>query len=249
MTNLPKDPIDPGEARLAGRVRSYSDPAVVPIDALAIAHDVAARRRRGFFTRIIAPASGVARLGWIAVGALLVVAAVAGAGFAGNQGLFTGTNPATTTPVIQPTAPVATAGTAVSGCSAAQLNARITSWDGAAGSRIAMVELTNSGSVCVFPTRTQPQLIDAGGAVLIHGAPVSSSATLSLAFNGRLTTMVEVGNYCGPTPSEPVTVAFILADGGQVVALPDGRAGDVDGVPPCLGSTQPATIQAQAWQR
>jgi hypothetical protein len=250
MTNLPNDPIDPGEARLTGRVRSYTDPAVVPIDALAIAHDVAARRRRGFFARVLAPASGVARLGWIAVGALLVVAAVAGIGLAGRPGPLTGVASATPTPPpSQPTAPAVTDTPAIGACYATELSAVITSWDGAAGSRVATVELTNGGSPCTFPTRTQPQLLDAGGAGLIIGAPVTTSPTLSIPSNGHLRTMVEVGNYCGPTPVAPVTVAFVLSDGTQILATPDAHAGDVDGVPPCMGSTQPATIQMQAWQR
>lgn len=267
MTNLPNDPIDAGEARLTGRVRSYTDPAIVPIDALAIAHDVAARRRRGFFSRMLAPASGVARLGWIAVGALVVVAAVAGIGLAGRQApLIVAVAPTptptsqpspaaptpalpTATPAPLPTVPPATQAPAVGGCYATELSAAITSWDGAAGSRIATVVLTNGGSPCTFPTRTQPELLDASGAGLIFGAPVTSSPTVSIPSNGHLTTMVEASNYCGPTPVAPVTVAFVLADGTQIVATPDTRKGDVDGVPPCMGSTQPATIQMQAWQR
>lgn len=268
MTNLPNDPIDPGEARLTGRVRSYTDPAVLPIDALAIAHGVAARRRRSILSRILAPASGVARLGWIAVGALLVVAAVAGIGLAGRQApLIVAVAPTptptsqptpvaptpaspTATPASLPTVPPATQTPAVGACYSTELAAAITSWNGAAGSRVATVEVTNKGSsACAFPTHTQPQLVDANGAVLIQGPAVTSSASLTVAPGGHLTTLVEDSNYCGPTPVAPVTLAFIFPDGTRIVAAPDARKGDVDGVPPCMGSTQPATIQMQAWQR
>jgi hypothetical protein len=271
MTNLPNDPIDPREARLIGRVRSYTDPAVVPIDALAIAHDVAAHRRRGLLARVLAPASGVARLGWIAAGALLVVAAVAGIGLAGSSGLLTGTVSPTPTLPSQATVPTVTSAPSVAptptsvaqatlpaatptqpaptegACTTGQLSARITSWSGAAGSRVATVELTNTGRLCRLPTQMQPELVDAHGAVLIQGARVASSPTLSLASNGRVSTMVDASNYCGPTPAAPVTVAFVLLDRTRFVAAPDTNPKDIDGVPPCMGSGQPAAIQMQAW--
>jgi hypothetical protein len=191
----------------------------------------------------------VARLGWIAVGALLVVAAVAGIGFAGRPGPLTGVASATPTPPSQPTAPAAMDTPVGGACYATELSATITSWDGAAGSRVATVVLTNGGDPCTFPKLTQPQLLDAGGAGLIIGTPVTASPTLSIPSNGHLTTMVEVGNYCGPAPVAPVTVAFVLSDGTQIIAAPDIHAGDINGLPPCMGSTQPATIQMQAWQR
>ena len=70
--------------------------------------------------------------------------------------------------------------------------------------------------------------------------------TLTIDAGALVTTLVQDGNYCGPTPVVPVTVAFVLDDGGRVVASPFSPT---DGtVPPCLGPADSAgTIEMQPW--
>lgn len=132
---------------------------------------------------------------------------------------------------------------------ATSLAARITAWDGAAGSRFAAVTLTNTGpAICTVPALWRPQLVDGAGNVLIDGAPPGPSATLGMSPGGTLGTSVRVSNYCGPAPVAPVTVAFVLPDSsGRIVASPLSPT-DTSGVPPCLGPTTPPEIEMEAWQ-
>lgn len=142
------------------------------------------------------------------------------------------------------TTPVPTLGP----CDAANLSARITMWEGAAGHRIATLELTNLGSdACVLPTLARPQLVDGRGSILIDGTSPATAEPLTLASGDVVTTLVQDGNYCGPAPVAPVTVAFDLGDGTRIVAAPFSPSDAT--VPPCLGSGEPATIDMQPWAR
>jgi hypothetical protein len=136
----------------------------------------------------------------------------------------------------------------IGACAPAALVARITLWEGAAGQRIAHVEVTNNGPTCTLPAMAQPQLVESHGAVLINGAVPATSALLTVGAGGLLKTLVQAGNYCGPAPAAPVTVAFVLAGGtGQVVALPFS-ATDTSGVPPCLGAPGSAgSVEMHPW--
>lgn len=119
-------------------------------------------------------------------------------------------------------------------CRPADLIARISPWEGAAGHRITQVEITNAGSSpCNVQTMAKPQLVDGHGSVLIDGVAPGQSGTLLLGPGGTLKTLVQDGNYCGSAPAAPVSVAFVLSDGGSVVAIPSSTT-DVT-VPPCLG--------------
>ena len=132
-------------------------------------------------------------------------------------------------------------------CSNATLEARITLWEGAAGHRIAHVELTNTGfQACVIQAKLRPQLVDGNRSVLIDGAaPTGSDPFLTLAPGKTLKTLVQDGNYCGPAPAAPVSVAFVLADGSHVLAAPVSATDTT--VPPCLGSGSKADIEMQPW--
>lgn len=156
--------------------------------------------------------------------------------------------PATTpavTPAVTPE-PTPTA-TPVAPCDPAHLAARITLWEGAAGQRIAHLELTNaSTSPCTVPSVERPQLVDGHGAVLIDGAaPASPDPVLTMAPGGVLKTLAQDGNYCGPAPAAPISIAFVLASGGRFVATPFSPT-DVT-VPPCNGPGLPADISMQPW--
>jgi hypothetical protein len=142
--------------------------------------------------------------------------------------------------------PTATPIPTIGACDPADLSARIGLWEGAAGHRIAHVAMTNDGSApCTVESMAKPQLVDGRGAVLIDGASPAASDVLTIAPGQPVTTLVQAGNYCGPTPEPPVSVAFVTSAGGRVVASPYSPT---DGtVPPCLGAGAAATIEMQPW--
>jgi len=128
-------------------------------------------------------------------------------------------------------------------CLAAQLAAKVTSWQGAAGHQIASVTLTNTSSqTCIVQGVPEIELLDAHGGILIDsqtGGPGGlpnippGSPAFQLVHGASLQTMVEVGNYCGAAAALPTTVAFVLpASAGRLVAAP-GPGGST---PSCLGS-------------
>ncbi len=150
------------------------------------------------------------------------------------------------TATAQPT-PSPTPDPASLSCAPGQLAARITLWEGAAGHRIAHVELTNAGSgACTIRAMSKPQLVDGNGSVLIDGVDPSASKLLVVAAGDVLKTLVQDANYCGPDPVAPVSVAFVLSSGGRIVATPVSPT-DVT-VPPCNGAPGSAgDIEMQPW--
>jgi hypothetical protein len=157
--------------------------------------------------------------------------------------------PSPTAAITPSPVPVATAAPipTLGPCAASSLAARIVSWDAGAGHRTAHVELTNTGSVaCTVNALARPQLINGNGSVLINGAAAAASPILTLAAGAVVKTLVQDDNYCGPAATAPVTVAFVFGNGARVVASPVSPT-DVDGVPPCFGSTGPAVIEMQPW--
>ena len=145
--------------------------------------------------------------------------------------------------------PAASAGP-VPACVGGHLSARIASWQGAAGSRIADVRIVNTSfTPCVLRNYPRVRLVSASGAVMINGAAASTTAaTHLLAPLGFLRTEVSDSNYCGPAFVKPVTLAFILPGAlGRVVAMPVS-ATDAGGVPPCNGAAGSAGhISMHAW--
>ncbi|MHB8398524.1 MAG: DUF4232 domain-containing protein [Candidatus Limnocylindrales bacterium] len=123
-------------------------------------------------------------------------------------------------------------------CLARQLSARVVDWTGAAGSRIADVEIVNTSFVhCSLRDFPQVKLVSSSGAVLIAGAPASTTAhTHGLPALATLKTAVAASNYCGGAYTTPVTLAFALPGAaGQVIAIPAGST-TLSGVPPCNGA-------------
>ena len=212
------------------------------------------RRARLWHTMVALPLtiapSGRFRLASLAMGALLLSGCQAPA----TQPTATPTATATAaaTPSATPSATASASATvpaATGPCDPNMLAVRVTMWDAGAGHRIATVELTNKGAVdCTVAGLSQPQLVDGNGAVLIDSAPPAASAALTVGPGGVLHTLVQDGNYCGPAPVAPVTVAFVFAPGlGRVVAAPLS-ATDTTGVPPCLGAPGSAgDIEMQPW--
>lgn len=264
MTHRPTDPIDPYEARLAGRVHDHADQALAPFDAVAIAHTVAVEHPRRRFGRLFGASTAVGRLGWIAAAGLLAAGAIGYSLGAGGRG----TGPvaiATASPTAIPTAiatPGPTAAPTVAptaaatpvptvrpilACSASDLSLRVVSWSGAAGQRIATLKLTNvSAFACTVPSLTRPTLLDGNDQVLLQGTAPGASKHLTLAPGKSFGSMAQDSNYCGPTPVAPVTVGIVLANGQGVRGTPLTPT-DTTGVPPCNGAGNPGYIEMQAW--
>lgn len=194
------------------------------------------------------------------LGLALVLAACSSAGSPVPSATAVATTSASPSPSASAApsiAPAASVAPTTGPCDPARLAARITLWEGAAGSRIAHVEVTNTGAlVCLLPAMARPQLVDGKGSVLIDGAPAASPspaataapppAPLLVAAGGVLKSLVRASNYCGPAATAPVSLAFVLASGGRFVATPFSPTDG--GVPPCLGAPGSAgTTEMQAW--
>jgi len=186
----------------------------------------------------------------LAFGLLLVAAAcTAPAGSGATAGPTPSVPEATATVAPTPSA----ASTAISSdgsCDPASLYAQVLSWTAGAGHRVATVQLTNVGTTsCTIRSLAKPQLVGGDGTVLIDGKTPTATTSLMLAPNDLVSTMVQDANYCGATPTAPVTVAFVFpSNGGRIIAGPV-TPDDVDGVPPCTGSTGPGDIEMQPWAR
>jgi hypothetical protein len=236
MTSVPNDPIDPYESRLARRVGAYADQAVQPVNAAEIARATAAAARGSGVRGALLGRGRSPRLAWVLVAGVLIVAAGGALIGGGARGLFS--------PAPTPTP----AAIAVRACTPYDVDAVITAWDGAAGSRIATVELHQIGATpCTVDPLPQPWLADGGGTPLITGT-AGAGAPITVAPGEVLNTLVQVGNYCGPEPAAPVTVAFT-----QNVAVFVATAlspSDLSGVPPCNGEAGPASdIAMHPWSR
>jgi hypothetical protein len=154
----------------------------------------------------------------------------------------------TASPTPSPTPSPAPTVVPTGSCDPSKLAARITAWEGAAGHRIADVELTNAGAAkCKIATLDKPQLVDGHGSVLIDGVAPGSSSSLTLAPGEVVKTLVQDANYCGPDPAAPVSVAFVMNGGGRFVATPLSPTDAT--VPPCNGPGSPADIEMQPWAR
>lgn len=143
-------------------------------------------------------------------------------------------------------------------CEGSDLTGFIVGWQGAAGSRIAEVEVTNTSSgPCVLRGTPGLQLLDGNGAILIDSATAGtggrptvapSDPTFSLAPGDAVRTDVSASNYCGPSPSLPLSIAFVVPGGGTFVAVPGSDAPDGFAVPPCSGDGGGA-IAMNGWRR
>jgi hypothetical protein len=195
-------------------------------------------------------------------GATLVIVAVAVAAIVlGRPGSSptVGSSPSTPTATPAPSAPASVTAVAspsttavpsarptVGPCDPASLAARIKSWEGAAGSRIATVELTNRGTTsCLLETVDRPQLIGGDGSVRIDGKSPATTDHLTLKAGAVVTTLVEASNDCKPAAVPPISLAFVFADGGRLVAEPVSPTDTTD--PPCNGAGSPGTIDMHPW--
>ena len=199
-------------------------------------------------------------------GAVLIVAAIAiGGVLAGRPGpIQEAAASPSTMPSAPPSAPPATGSPSASPvpsapvvvvtpeptagpCDPADIVARITAWEGAAGSRIATIEAVNQGATtCLIEARDHPQLVDGQGTVLIDGRNPATTTVLAIAPGGKLTTLVSASNGCAQPSAPPVSVAFVLGDGRRIVA--EALAPTDTTMPPCNGPGQPGEIDMHPWQ-
>jgi hypothetical protein len=139
---------------------------------------------------------------------------------------------------------------ALAPCNAADLVAGIVGWEGAAGSRIAEVELENTAATCLVPDAPGLRLIDGRGTILIDSATLPSSSPAPSAGWSKLSlianTQVRVANYCGPQPADPIEIDFVLPGGGTLVAKPIHPASSANAIPPCNGPNGPE-IDMNGW--
>jgi len=207
----------------------------------------------GVVTRSGLSGASLAGAGLVVVALAIAVVWLGRPGTNGGVGGIPSTSPSpSAAPAATPSAdasamiPTPTPAPAVGPCEPAALAARIILWEGAAGHRIADVELTNTGSSpCTVSATSKLELVDGGGSVLIDGPSPPASALVTVTTGEVLTTLVDTSNYCGPAPVEPVTVAFVLA-GGRLVATPVSATDAT--VPPCLGLPGSAgEIQMHPW--
>jgi hypothetical protein len=238
--------------------------------AQAVRRPAAPRRRVGVR---VASGTGIAGAGVLLAAVLLVAVWIGRPGPNGGIGAIgspaasgtptatvTATPVPTPTPVASPTTVPTTRPTATprpsptvepntGPCDPSNLVARITSaWGGAAGNRIADVELTNTGAgTCTVRALEQPQLLDGTGSVLIEGVAPKSTTLVTIAPAGVVRTQVSDTNYCGPAPVPPVTVAFVLTGGSRIVATPFTPTDAT--VPPCNGAGSPSSISMHPWAK
>ena len=126
-----------------------------------------------------------------------------------------------------------------------KLDVQITRWEGAAGSRIADVSMTNHAKVpCAMYAQPRPDLVDHAGKVLVRGS-ASPTGAFEVKPGQTVTTLVDVSNVCEDNPRFPLTVAFEEGADGRIIADPESPTDTT--VPPCNGPGQPADISMHPW--
>jgi hypothetical protein len=134
----------------------------------------------------------------------------------------------------------------VAACRAADLNGTITSWEGAAGHRIAAITIRNVGSTdCALFQYMLPALVDADGHALIVGNVIRQPAHRTFAPGATSTTMVDTANYCGNAPTAPLLIRFYLPDNSSFEATDKTSLQAPLDPPPCNGPNVPASIEMQ----
>jgi uncharacterized protein DUF4232 len=241
MTRSPDDQIDPYESRLSRRVADFTDQAVRPIDAAAIAAAAhAGARRRTLGGRLFGSTSSMARLGVVLAGALVAVAAfgIFNAGGHGVPAPSASSGGSVATPTSLPGG--------LAACAARDLAGVITAWEGAAGHRIATVDLHNGGAAdCLLPRYLRTALIDGTGRALIVADGVAQPSPITFPAGAYATTMVDMANYCSSAPSSPLRIRLYLEDASSVEVSAAAALSDQLDPPPCNGPNAAAEIQMQ----
>jgi len=243
MTRSPDDQIDPYESRLMRRVGDFAEQAVRPVEPLAVAAAAhAGAQRRTLAGRLFGSTASMSRLGIVFAGALVAAAAF---GMYLNAGGTSTPGPSSTAnaPDATPTEVPGPGGVA---CSAAQLTGEIVGWDGAAGHRIATIQVHNAGANdCTLPELLRPALVDGDGHALIVGQAVSAAVPFGLSAGAHATAMIDMANFCGPAPTAALKIRLYLPDQTSVELAAAANLSNALDVPPCNGPNAPATIEMQ----
>lgn len=226
------------------RERGYS-PEALP----ATAADLRARvpRRRG----LLMSAGGLGGLAAaVAAGAVVAVVLTRGLGPSpSNTG--TGSNPTpTVTPAPTPTValtPTPTPSPApVAACHGGDFSWSSDAWGGAMGSRGTniLARAVRSLGTCDLNGEATLTLRDGNGSVLVTGHTAATNTRVS---GGQAFQVgVSWGNWCGPNPTQPISLSLTLpGDATQVPLIPPG--GSAIPVPPCNGSA-PTSLSGTDFQ-
>jgi hypothetical protein len=156
----------------------------------------------------------------------------------------------TIAPTIGPSTPPTAAPTPSESTGTCTLEAAIKSWEGAAGSRIATIELRNSGdgSCAIAPIALAARLVDGSGRVLAQVENADNGARIELGPGESAMTDASATNVCVDAPPPPITIELDLGDGGGSVKAQPLDPTDAT-VPPCNGPTQPSVLSIHPWSR
>jgi len=197
---------------------------------------------------MVRPGSQRILLGAVAVSTAVILAACASAAATPRPTATPSASPGASPSATASGSPGASpsASQAAAACSVLDVDATITGWEGAAGSRIATVDVKNiGGSTCNLAAPMAEKLLDGIGAPLITSTgdqAVGSSMALGNDQTAKL--LVSVANWCSAKPTDPVSIGLTLAGGTSFVAEPAN--GVTFDPPPCNGASQPTTVGVQS---
>ena len=238
LAGMPSETVADYEGALAERIRALTGRALVALDPAEVALAAIDAAPEATITDqlevllndLVERARALDRRVWLAAGGVVVALFLISRVFSGGGG---------GAPIITPTPTDATRT-----CQQAELTAHITKWEAVGGDWVASVEMQNvSPGACLIDPLSEPWLVDRARTPLLIGTDVASSL-IRIGPGDRMHTRVQVHNYCGGAPPQPVTVAF---RDGTLFVVADPLGGDVtSGVPTCVGGTGSITMQPWA---
>jgi hypothetical protein len=236
LAGMPSDTVADYEAALAERVRALTSRAVVALDPEEVARaaietgpeTTLAEQLETWLRRLVELSRRLdPRIALAVVGVFLFVLIVPRL-----LGGFSGVGVAAT-PIPNDAKRL---------CAQDELGARVDGWQSNGGDWTASITVRNvSSSACLIDPLPEPWLVDRTRNALITGHDVASNA-IRIGPGDELRTKVQVHDYCGAAPAQPVTIAF--RDGTLTyVAQPAGDP--ASGIPACAGGS--GSISMEAW--
>lgn len=238
--------VDEYERQVALRIHSLTDRAVDTVDPAAVAQAAidsmpeasSTERLDALLEGLVERARATDRRVWYAVaggvavvlvGALVLGRLGSGSGDGGSNG------------AIAVATPVPTDATRL--CIPSEIAARITSWVPTQTALIASVEIRNTSGRACLQALSAPLFTDKTSVPLVTGT--NQEAGVRIGPGETLRTRVHVGNYCGPAPQPPVTLAF--RQGTDVIRLDPLVGSATNGIPPCMDPAARASIIMDPW--
>jgi len=234
----PTETVDEYERELALRMHSLTDRAIAPVDAAEVAQTAidtvpepsSTERLDQLLQTLIERARTLDRRIWLAVGGVVVAVVLFSLLRGGGGGVAVAT-------------PIPTDATRL--CTPTELAAHITAWTPDADTRIASVEIRNTSTgACLLEALSEPWFTDRTHVPLITGVD-HAAGSIRIGPGDTLRTKVHVGNYCGPAPQPPITVAFRQRT--DVIPVDPLQGSDASGVPPCTNGAAAAGIVMEQW--